>query len=119
MANAIGVLRRGRTPAASRWIGAAILTGIGFLVIKAVEYSEKIQHGIGFGDDIFFTLYFALTGFHMAHVLAGVLILLFLRRSIRRGRYDQEDHLDVESGGIFWHMCDIIWLLIYPIVYLL
>ncbi len=119
MANGIVALRGGRSPIALRWITGAIVTGIGFLAIKCLEYADKIGHGHVFGDDVFFTLYYLLTGFHFLHVLVAVVILLFLARSIRLGRYTRDDHLDVESGGIFWHMCDIIWLLIYPVIYLL
>ena len=119
MANGMVALRRGTIHSARKWIAAAIGSGIGFLLIKSVEYSAKIQHGIGFGDDVFFTLYYALTGFHSLHVLAAVVILLYLWRGIGRERYTRDDHFDVESGGIFWHMCDLIWLLIYPVIYLL
>ena len=119
MANGITVLRRGHSKTALRWICGAILTGILFIALKCVEYADKIHHGIGFGDDAFFTLYYLLTAFHLLHVLVAVVLLGFMARGMRRGRYHREDHLDVESSGIFWHMCDLIWLLLYPVVYLL
>ena len=52
-------------------------------------------------------------------MLAAVVLLAFMARGIRRGHYHREEHLDVESSGIFWHMCDLIWLLVYPVIYLL
>lgn len=118
MANAIGLLRAGRDGAA-RWTGAAISAGFAFLLLKSVEYAIKIHHGIGFGDDTFFTLYWLLTGFHFLHVLVAVVLLLVMRSGLRRGKYHPGNFADVESAGIFWHMCDLIWLLLYPVIYLL
>jgi nitric oxide reductase NorE protein len=119
MANGLGSLRCGNQGKSLRWVIAAILTGLVFTVLKGIEYAEKVQHGIGFGRDVFFTFYYALTGFHLVHVLAAVVLLAFMARGIRRGHYHREEHLDVESSGIFWHMCDLIWLLVYPVIYLL
>lgn len=119
MANALSSLRCGLRRSPLLWISSAIASGLAFLIIKGLEYAEKIQHGIGFGVDPFFTLYYALTGFHAIHVLVAMVLLAFMALGIRRGRYHQHDHLDVESCGIFWHMCDLIWLLLFPILYLL
>lgn len=118
MANGIAALRDGRARAA-RWVGAAIGTGFGFLLLKGAEYVFKIQHGVGFGSDTFFTLYWLLTGFHFLHVLVAVVLLLAMWSGIRRGKYHRGEYHDVESSGIFWHMCDLIWLLLYPVIYLL
>lgn len=119
MANALIALRCNRRRPALIWILSAIATGLFFLVLKGVEYAEKFQHGIGFGEDTFFTLYYALTGFHAVHVLVAVILLSFMALGIRSGRYHAADHFNVESSGIFWHMCDLIWLLLFPILYLL
>ncbi len=119
MANALASLRAGRAKGAERWILAASASGALFLVLKSVEWAEKLRHGLGLHHDSFFTYYWLLTGFHFLHVAVAVVILLGLYRGIRRGRYTAADHLDVESGGAFWHMCDLIWLLVYPTVYLL
>lgn len=119
MAGCVGDLRLGRAPRALRWIYGAVASGGLFLALKGVEYAGKIRHGIGFGEDVYFTLYYALTGFHFIHVLVAVVLLSFMARGLRRGRYGRDDHQDVESCGIFWHMCDLIWLLLFPILYLL
>lgn len=119
MACGLEELRRGRSPLAIRWMVGAIITGLAFLLLKSVEYTEKIQHGATFGDDAFFTLYFALTGFHFIHVLVAVLILAYLALQLKRGRFGQDRFQDVEAGGILWHLCDLIWLLLFPILYLL
>lgn len=119
MACGLEELRRGRSTLAIRWMVGAIITGLAFLLLKSIEYTEKIQHGATFGDDAFFTLYFALTGFHFIHVLVALVILAYLALQLKRGRFGQDRFQDVEAGGIFWHLCDLIWLLLFPILYLL
>ena len=119
MANGIAILRRGRRIPAGRWIAGAIASGVAFLLFKGFEYAEKIQHGVGFGDDTFFTLYWLLTGFHFLHVVVAVVLLLVMRAGVYRGKYHHQNSHDVESSGIFWHLCDLIWLLLYPVIYLL
>lgn len=119
MANGIAALRQGHRGHATRWVGGAIATGLGFLVLKGGEYAEKIHHDIGFGSDSFFTLYWLLTGFHFLHVVVAVVLLAVMWSGIRREKYHREHLQDVESSGIFWHLCDLIWLLLYPIIYLL
>lgn len=119
MANAVARLREGRAKSAEAWILGASASGVTFLALKGVEWAEKLRHGLGLHHDSFFTYYWLLTGFHFLHVAVAVVILLGLYRGLRKGRYTAENHLDVESGGAFWHMCDLIWLLVYPTIYLL
>ena len=119
MANALGCLRRDRLPAAARWMVGAMAAAAAFLGLKGVEYADKLAHGLGLHHDAFFTLYWLLTGFHFLHVLTALVLLSVMWRAVRRGRYSAADHEDVEGSGIFWHLCDFIWLLLYPVVYLL
>ncbi|MFV0338874.1 MAG: cytochrome c oxidase subunit 3 [Chthoniobacterales bacterium] len=119
MAVAIASLHEGREKLGRLWIQGAIFTGVAFMILKLVEWSEKIRHGASFGEDHFYTAYFALTGFHFLHVFVAVLILAYLCYALKRGRYSATNYFDIESGGIFWHMCDLIWLLLYPAIYLL
>ena len=89
---------------------AAVL-GVAFLLIKTIEYRADAAAGINIDTNAFFTFYYLLTGFHAAHVLAGLVIFaLLLRRP--------EPHL-IEAGAQFWHMVDLVWLLLFPIIYLL
>jgi nitric oxide reductase NorE protein len=90
--------------------GAAAL-GLVFLVIKGMEFAEKAAQGITFDTHAFFTFYYLLTGFHAAHVVAGVVILgLVAHRCQAR---------TVEVGTQFWHMVDLVWVILFPIIYLL
>lgn len=119
MANAIHSIREGKSKSSSLWMIAASLAGIIFLVLKCVEYSSKLKGGHDLGSDSFFTLYWLLTGFHFLHVALATVILLVLAGKVQKGQYSQGSHLDLETAGSFWHMCDLIWLFIFPVVYLL
>lgn len=90
--------------------GAALL-GVVFLIIKGIEFSDKIALGISTETHPFFTFYYLLTGFHAAHVIAGIIIL---------GLVGWRAHpRTVEVGVAFWHMVDLVWVLLFPILYLL
>jgi nitric oxide reductase NorE protein len=119
MANALTRLRVGNVGAAQGWIAGAVSTAGLFLVLKCVEYADKLAHGFDLRADSFFTLYWLLTGFHFLHVAAALVLLALMWHGIRSGRYTATDHGDVESAGVFWHLCDLIWLLLYPVLYLL
>jgi nitric oxide reductase NorE protein len=89
----------------------AMLLGTVFLAVKVTEYGQKFAAGISIETNTFWTLYFLMTGFHALHVVLGIVIL---------GVICWHDSLDnVETGTAFWHMVDIIWVILYPLVYLL
>ena len=90
-----------------------------FLLLKGYEYYDKIETGIGLGTNTFFTFYWLITGFHFIHVILAIFILFALYISIKKNKYSMDDYLDVETGGAFWHLCDLIWILVFPIFYLL
>lgn len=92
------------------WLGGAFLLGVVFLAIKAAEYLDKAHHGIGIETNEFFTFCFLLTGFHAMHVVAGLIVFaLLIWRPSRQS---------VEAGASFWHMVDLVWILLFPIIYL-
>lgn len=119
MVSALDRLREGAGKAASRWVAAAATTGMAFLALKGWEYTDKLHHGLDLHHNTFFTLYWLLTGFHFLHVVVALLLLAIMARRIRRGRYTAGNHEDVESSAVFWHLCDLIWLLLFPVIYLL
>ncbi|WP_350332943.1 cytochrome c oxidase subunit 3 [Coralliovum pocilloporae] len=92
-------------------LGLAGTLGIGFVVLKWMEYSAKWQAGYGLESDVFQTLYFMITGFHAAHVVFGLAILGYA--AVYR------DRDTVQTATVFWHMVDLIWLLIFPVIYLM
>lgn len=85
--------------------------GVLFLGIKVAEYADKAALGIGWDSHAFFTFYYLLTGFHAAHVVAGLLILLMVA-------WRDATH-NIEVGTSFWHMVDLVWVLLFPVIYLL
>lgn len=92
----------------------AITGGLLFLTLKGIEYADKIAHGHTLSSDPFFTWYWLLTVFHLMHVVVGLCILGVLLR-----RLTSTSPEDFEAGGVFWHMCDLIWLLLFPALYLI
>ena len=95
-----------------------IAGGVVFIIIKSLEYSFKIQEGLTLGYNTFMDFYWLLTGFHLIHVIVGIVILLWIRKFQPAKPHDKA-LLDFESGAAFWHLCDLIWLLLFPVLYLL
>lgn len=113
MAETLRHFRADRAAKARRSLVLTLAGGVLFLVFKGIEYADKVAHGHTLGTDSFFTWYWLLTVFHLMHVLVGMVILIRLLATL--GRVSEDD---LEAGGIFWHMCDIIWLLLFPALYL-
>ncbi len=103
---------------ALNYFSGAILTGVGFLILKLVEYYLKIDAGLDMNYSLFYMFYWLLTGFHWIHVLVGVVILFFIRRSISKKKNNAVLE-DIEAGAAFWHLCDLIWLFLFPLLYLI
>lgn len=103
--------RSGRLAVARGALVLAAGLGVVFLWIKGLEYSAKAAQGIGWDSHPFFTFYYLLTGFHAAHVVAGVILLLLVAW---RNEPD-----NIQAAGAFWHMVDLIWVLLFPVIYLL
>lgn len=91
--------------------------GLVFVVIKAIEYAGKLEAGLTLSSNMFFTFYWLLTGFHLIHVITGLVILLAISYKLRHQPATVNAE-DVEAGGAFWHMCDLIWLMLFPVLYL-
>lgn len=91
-------------------LATAMCLGLVFIGVKVVEYVAKARLGIGMETDTFFTLYFLLTGFHLLHVVMGVAILALV------AVHDSLDNL--KTGTAFWHMVDLVWVVMYPLIYL-
>jgi nitric oxide reductase NorE protein len=113
--------------AAARWqdprgrllIGGAILLGLGFVVVKIFEYSAKISTGITLNTNGFFIYYYMFTAIHLIHVLIGLGVLAYIfSRFDRSGRYAGGLPL-IEGGGAFWHLVDLLWIVLFALLYLL
>ncbi|HRD57457.1 MAG TPA: cytochrome c oxidase subunit 3 [Ferruginibacter sp.] len=117
-ARAVYYFKAGLYAKTNRFFGWAIISGLAFLVLKIVEYHQKLEAGLTMNYSSFFMNYWLLTAFHWLHVLVGVVILFFIRRGIQQKK-EKASLDDIEAGTAFWHMCDLIWLLLFPILYLL
>lgn len=92
-------------------LAAAGALGVVFLVVKAIEYADAAAAGIGVETHAFYTFYYLLTGFHAAHVAAGLVIFALV------AWFDSARNIEV--GAAFWHMVDLVWVLLFPVIYLL
>ncbi len=114
-------LRRDRMQAGVRWLWGAAALGVCFLVAKSLEYRAKMAAGHDLDSDTFWTLYYLLTGFHFLHVAAAVLFLAGVAwLAPRRGWAGGGDRTHVpETAAVFWHMVDLLWVVLFPLVYVL
>ena len=119
MANAIQYLKLDNNKKSALYIGIGLFLGVLFLMIKGWEFYHKIELGIGLGYNTFFTFYWLMTGFHFIHVLFGVGLLAYMYKGVKNKEYSANNSADVEASATYWHMCDLIWILIFPVLYLL
>ncbi len=104
---------------ASNLLLSATILGTGFLVIKFIEFSNKYEQGVNLSTNTFFMFYFILTIFHFLHVLLGVIILFNLYRKTKLGGYTKDDHTGLETGASYWHMVDLLWIILFPLIYII
>lgn len=111
---------RSRRPAqVSRRLAVAIALGLLFSANKILEYGLKIDGGISVTTNPFFTFYFFITFIHFLHVLAGMLFLLSFARSSRNCLGSEKYVVGLENVGLFWHYVDVLWIFIFPMLYLI
>ncbi|MGE5471251.1 MAG: cytochrome c oxidase subunit 3 family protein [Bacteroidota bacterium] len=119
VAGAVHAARTGlarRTPAL---LLAGIACGSGFVVVKLFEYADKLGAGITLSSSPFYMFYLSLTFFHFMHVLLGLVILTVLWRQARAGAYNPGNMNGLESGASYWHMVDLLWIVLFPLVYIM
>jgi cytochrome c oxidase subunit 3 len=135
MAMAVWASQAGKKKLLPVFLIATLVLGTVFLCIKGVEYHEKyVEHHIpGWnyqfesGADIatnahtqlFFSLYFAMTGLHALHMIIGAGLLIWLIKESLRGRFTPEYNTPVENIGLYWHFVDIVWIFLFPLLYLI
>ncbi|WP_445735351.1 cytochrome c oxidase subunit 3 [Mariniflexile sp.] len=117
MAISVAELKRKNVSTFKKLLLLTMLFGLFFLALKSFEYYQKLDEGLDVGYNTFFTFYWMLTLFHVIHVLVGLVILTSVYFGIKKENTTTME--DVEASAAFWHMCDLIWLLLFPIIYLL
>ena len=131
MALAVRQAQLGRRGGQVLFLALTMALGAVFLGVKAVEYSDKFAHalvpgpGFRFEDasvarqaQIFFSLYFAMTGMHAVHMIIGEGIMLYLLVRAWKGHFTAQYYTPVEIGGLYWHFVDIVWIFLFPLLYL-
>ncbi len=119
MAMGVTSIQRGNRKLLTIFLAITILCGLLFGFNKYIEYSAKLHHHIYPSTSIFFALYFMMTGLHMLHVLAGVIVLTVLLVLNLRGKFSESYNGPVEIGGLYWHLVDLIWIYLFPLLYLI
>ena len=103
----------------ANWLLGAILTGFGFVIVKLTEYAAAFEHNISLSSSPFHMFYLSLTFFHFMHVILGLVILIAMWNGARQGRYRPGDMNGLETGAAYWHMVDLVWLILFPLVYVI
>jgi cytochrome c oxidase subunit 3 len=106
----------GNRTAILRWLGLTLLLGAVFIVIQAYEFASN---GFGLDAGVFGSTFYILTGFHGAHVLAGVLLIAIVANRARLGLVSAEHHTAVEATSYYWHFVDVVWIFLFSTLYVL
>ncbi|SIT06946.1 nitric oxide reductase NorE protein [Neptunomonas antarctica] len=110
---------RHRLSAGTGWLLLSIPVGAIYIVVKLWEYQQLVRAGYDLDTNHFYTGYFLLTGFHLLHVVLGMVILTFMSVRLWRGAYQPESMSGLESGVCYWHMVDLVWVILFPLIYVI
>lgn len=129
MALAVHAAQESKTKSTVRCLLLTLLFAVGFLVVKGFEYHEDFVKKLVPGPDfnrtlpshaeMFFWLYWAMTGLHAIHVTVGVGLLSVITVLAKRGRFSSRYYTPVEVSGLYWHFVDLVWIFLYPLLYLI
>jgi cytochrome c oxidase subunit 3/cytochrome o ubiquinol oxidase subunit 3 len=119
MVLALSAVERGDKIWARGWLATTALLGLVFLGFQAYEFTTFVHEGLKLDTNLFGSTFFVLTGFHGGHVAIGVLWLLTLLVRSFMGKLGPDKALNVEIAGLYWHFVDVVWIVIFTVVYLL
>lgn len=113
-------LQKNREKQVVTFLLLALTFALVYIVVKLWEYDALFNQGIDIETNTFFTLYFLITAFHFMHILLGMVILTYMLISTLKGRYSRnEDISGFESGACYWHMVDLLWIILFPLIYII
>ncbi|HJV76236.1 MAG TPA: cytochrome c oxidase subunit 3 family protein [Noviherbaspirillum sp.] len=119
IACSVVAMRTGRSSRSRQWLIAAIVTALGYPVMKMYEVGWNLAHGIDGSAGIFYTVYYYLTFNHLVHACWGILGMCWVLARMSFGAYSAEQHDGLEALASYWHATDIVWLMIFPLFYVL
>ena len=133
MAYAVNAAQRGAKPREQvMWLVGTMILGTIFLGVKVIEYADKFHHHLVPGPNfhfedpafqgtaqIYYSLYFSLTGLHATHMIVGMVIMAVIARMAAKGEFNAEWYTPVEIMGLYWHFVDLIWIFLFPLLYLI
>ncbi len=129
MALAVQAAQASQTRSTGRWLLLTLLFALGFLVVKGFEYHQDfVEHlvpgpqfnpALPLHAQLFFWLYWAMTGLHAIHVTVGIGLLSVITVLAQRGRFSERYYTPVEICGLYWHFVDLVWIFLYPLLYLI
>ena len=132
VALAYAAVKAGRPKKAIGLLVFTVVCACAFLVIKYFEYAHKFEVGELPGKwfsaeelmkypaaNMYFTIYFLTTGLHAFHVIVGMSVLIWVMKGIIKGRYSADYYVPVELGALYWHLVDLVWIFLFPLLYLI
>ena len=131
IAMSVTAMQKNEIKKCKRLILVTVFLGLVFLVNKYFEWEHKIELKLYPGSDfmlsdkleaghkLFFSLYWFMTGLHALHIIIGLTLILIIFKRIHSGRINSENHALLENGGLYWHLVDLIWIFLFPLMYLI
>ncbi|MCP4009975.1 MAG: cytochrome c oxidase subunit 3 family protein [Proteobacteria bacterium] len=116
---AVHAIKEDNLSSCTNWLTASLGAGTGFLVLKSIEFYDKFSIGISMDTNTFYFFYISLTFFHYLHVILGMIILVAILVKTKHNKYSALEHTGVETGASYWHMVDLVWIILFPLVYII
>ncbi|MCL6416591.1 cytochrome c oxidase subunit 3 family protein [Aestuariirhabdus sp. Z084] len=117
VARAVSAIKQGNRQACLRWLYGTLGMGVAYSLVKFWEYYWNDLAGLSLRTDIYYSLYYYLTFNHFLHVIMGMMVIGWVCVNTHLGHYSKEDHGGLESGASYWHMIDLVWIIIFPLLY--
>lgn len=116
---AVDAIKTNNISSCINWLYASLGMGTGFLILKSYEFYSKFSVGIGINTNDFYFFYISLTFFHFLHVILGMIIIFFVILFAKKGKYSAKEHTGIETAASYWHMVDLVWIILFPLVYII
>ena len=116
---AVQAIKNNNSKLSANWLLGAMGVGFIFICVKLMEFSDKFEQGITLSTNTFFMFYLMLTVFHFLHVVLGLIILFNIYQKTKIGGYSNVDHKGMETGASYWHLVDLLWIVLFPLVYIM